>query len=123
MLARQRLLPASSSSPGPASSSAVRYEVDAFDVHVINHDYRFAAPPAVLVPDPSKPAHGAGVRIMMALTVAGTVHLGSTSGAENARTQHFSDVFILVPNWDAIAKHGSRNTRRYIIASHTYRAY
>jgi len=123
MLAKQRHIPAQASTggnPSRGASHAVRYEVDTFDMHVINPDYRFAAPPAVLVPDPSKPDHGAGVRIMTMLTVSGTVHF--TADKEGLK-QHFNDVFILVPNWDIIAKHGSRGVKRYLIASHNYRAF
>ncbi|KAK0635348.1 hypothetical protein B0T17DRAFT_586892 [Bombardia bombarda] len=106
--------------PGTASAltATVRYEVECYDVHVINRDYQFAAPAALLAGANKDDA--AGARIMMMLTVSGTVTFGSDRSAVK---QHFNDVFILVPNWDAIARHGSRSTRRYIISSHTYRAY
>ena len=57
----------------------------------------------------------------MMLTVLGSVVYGADR--RDAPRQHFNDVFILVPNWDAIARHGARGNRRYLIASHTYRAY
>ncbi|KAK3325528.1 hypothetical protein B0H66DRAFT_529562 [Apodospora peruviana] len=93
---------------------AVRYDVEAYDVHVINPDFRIGAPAELL----AKPNQGP--RLMMLLTVAGKVVF---NGGAEQKKQHFSDVFTLVPNWDVIARHGSKATRRYLISSHTYRAY
>ncbi|KAK0613383.1 hypothetical protein B0T14DRAFT_526137 [Immersiella caudata] len=118
LLETQRKIP-SASNTNPRYHP-VRYEVESYDMHVINPDYRFAAPPALLVPDTSKPDLGAGIRLMMMLTVSGTVYF--TSDRDGLK-QHFNDVFILVPNWDVLAKHGSRAARKLLIASHSYRAF
>ncbi|KAK3360064.1 hypothetical protein B0T25DRAFT_629288 [Lasiosphaeria hispida] len=130
MLAQQRFIPASASTTAAAASAssrspplAVNYDVECYDVHAINPDFRFAAPPALLTDGKahgSGESNGAGVRMMMMVSVSGTVTFGLD---KDAPKQHFSDIFILVPNWDVIAKHGSRSTRRYIVASQTYRAY
>ncbi|KAK0719708.1 hypothetical protein B0H67DRAFT_643030 [Lasiosphaeris hirsuta] len=131
MLAQQRFIPANAAASAATTSttigrsppSAVNYDVECYDAHVINPDFRFAAPPALLTDGKahgSGESNGAGVRMMVMVSVSGTVTFGLE---KDAPKQHFSDVFILVPNWDVIAKHGSRGTRRYIVASQTYRAY
>ncbi|KAK1827869.1 hypothetical protein QBC39DRAFT_290517 [Podospora conica] len=98
--------------------SPVRHDVVAYDAHVLNPDYRFAAPPELLAPSTgTKSAHG--VRIMILVTVSGTLVLGADHKHQEKR--HFSENFILVPNWDAIARHGSRTVRRFLIASDQYR--
>jgi len=97
----------------------VRYTVETCDIHILNRDYRFAAPPAMLVPDTRKPDLGASRRMMAMLTVSGFVKLGDDG--DSVKQQHFNDVFILVPNWDVFGKHGSR--KRYLITSHNYRAF
>ncbi|KAK0728141.1 hypothetical protein B0T26DRAFT_672723 [Lasiosphaeria miniovina] len=132
LLAQQRRAANPTASANPFASTdkvdTVRYEVASYDVHVINSDYRFAAPPEALV-DYTITSNGGtrrkaegSVRIVMMLAVSGTVHFTATDGRPLAE-QHFHDVFILVPNWDTILRHGSRATRRYIAISHTYRAY
>ncbi|KAK3378421.1 hypothetical protein B0H63DRAFT_247019 [Podospora didyma] len=111
------------------SKNTVHYIVESYDVHVINPDYRFAAPADLLPPTSGLESQRArenkrleGVRIVMMLTVSGTVHFG-TDAKDPVLKQHFNDVFILVPNWDVLSRAGSRATRRYLISSHTYRAY
>lgn len=94
----------------------VRYNVDTYDVHILNSDYQFAAPQDLI----KKYGKNAGVRMMLLVTVSGTVVFGTEV---NSPKQHFHDVFTLVPNWDVIARAGSRATRRYIVSSHNYRAY
>lgn len=102
--------------PPATRASLVQYHPDSLDCHVINSDYRYAAPPEVLVPNPSKPHQGASVRTMLLVTVSGRVTFGA------APELHFNDVFRLVPNWDAIAKH-AKGSKRFLITSHTYRAF
>ncbi|KAK3327628.1 hypothetical protein B0T19DRAFT_484703 [Cercophora scortea] len=108
-------------------SPKVHFEIDSYDVHVINADYRAGATPAQLEKFGTKP----GVRMMLMLSVSGSVAFGTTTGgsgdfdraAATTTKQHLNDTFILVPNWDALSRAGSRNTRRYLVFSHTYRAY
>ncbi|KAK3684973.1 hypothetical protein B0T22DRAFT_204902 [Podospora appendiculata] len=116
-LAAQRTPPAAAASTAgdPSLAPKVHYEVDCYDVHVINADYRAGATSTQLE-KLGKP----GVRMMLMLSVSGTVTFGSGDGATK---QHLNDTFILVPNWDALSRAGSRNTRRYLVFSHTYRAY
>jgi len=117
MLLAQRHVPA----PAGQSPSTARYEVETFDAHVINSNYCFGASDAQLAPDPSKPDQSAGVRFMMMLSVSGKVHFGSD---KDSLKQHFNDVFVLVPNWDSLKHSTSRSAgKRFLIMSHTYRAY
>ncbi|KAK4162787.1 hypothetical protein QBC43DRAFT_320989, partial [Cladorrhinum sp. PSN259] len=108
------------------ADKTVRYVVESFDASVVNGDYRFAAPPNLIE------THGKndGVRLMISLTVSGTVFYGvdkhSRDNANYMVKKHFNDVFILVPNWDVIGRNSKNKAiagRRYIVASHTHRAF
>jgi NTF2-related export protein 1/2 len=117
LLEQQRQAP---KQPDP-NKKRVRYEVESFDVHVINADYRFGAPPKML--DLHSPTDG--VRMMMALTVMGTVYFGTgrNKGDDYWEKQSFHDRFILVPNWDALERPVARGGgRRFLVISHNYRA-
>jgi len=94
----------------------VRYNVETYDVHVLNSNYTFAAPEELI----KKYNKNSGVRMVMLVTVSGTVQFGADKSSPK---QHFHDVFTLVPNWEVIARAGSKATRRYIICSQNYRAY
>ncbi|KAK4219226.1 hypothetical protein QBC37DRAFT_436795 [Rhypophila decipiens] len=101
-----------------SDSPLVQYHVESWDTHVINADYTFAAPEDLI----KKYSKGAGVRMMLLVTASGTVTFGLDKESPSKK-QHFHDTFTLVPNWEVIARAGSKATRRYIITSHNYRAY
>lgn len=105
--------------PVASGGKDVRYVVEVVDAHIINPDFRFAAPPELLTPNPSKRHQGASSRLMIMVTVSGKVVFGHE---ETGNKLNFNDVFRLVPNWEAIAKHG-KGWRRFLIAGHTYRAF
>lgn len=115
ILAQQREAPKATN-----DKKHVSYVVDTFDAHVINADYRFGATQNLI------DIHGPndGVRMMIMVNVSGTVYFGVSkrSNEEYSVKQHFNDVFILVPNWDSLAKQ-SKYGKRFLIASQTYRAY
>lgn len=118
LLEQQRLIPFT------GAKGKVKYEVDGFDVHVINKDYRFAAPAEIQAATDSKlMARTEDARIMMVVTVAGSVSFGGKETRGTPEKQHFSDVFVLVPNWDYITRPKFKGHKRYLVASHTYRAY
>lgn len=136
LLEQQRQAP---KQPDP-NKRRVRYDAETLDAHVLNADYRFAAPPQLL--DLHAPTDG--VRMMLHVTVTGTVYFGtgrapvssstssassssgggssSTQGADYWEKQQFRDTFILVPNWDALEKVGTRLGRKFLVISHNYRA-
>lgn len=125
ILSKQRATTtATTPTPPPARStpipSPVRHDVAAFDAHVLNPDYRFAAPTELLAPSGSGSGKSAqSVRVMVLVSVSGTLVLGADPRHQEKR--RFTENFILVPNWDAIARHGSKATRRFLIASDQYR--
>ncbi|KAK4191680.1 hypothetical protein QBC35DRAFT_295137 [Podospora australis] len=101
----------------------VHYDVHCFDAVVINKDYRFACPQNLI------DIHGPndGVRMMMTVTVSGDVYFGVSKNWKTnddfATKQHFNDVFILVPNWEVIGKQNGKFGKKYLVSSHTYRAF
>ena len=116
LLEQQRQAP---KQPDP-NKRRVRYDLDAYNVHVINADYRFGAPQRML--DVHSPTDG--VRMMMLLTASGTVYLGTgrNKGDDYWEKQDFHDTFILVPNWEVLEKPGNKYGRKYLAISHNYRA-
>lgn len=93
----------------------VRYEVDSFDAQVINDDYCIAAPEHITSKGPDKN----GGRISILVTVMGILHL-DTEPEPTRKT--FSEVFVLVPNWDARGRNPPRNVKRFLISSQNYRS-
>jgi NTF2-related export protein 1/2 len=116
LLEQQRQAP---KQPDP-NKKRVRYEVEGYSVHVINADYQFGAPQKMV--DLHSPTDG--VRMMMTLSVSGTVYFGTgrNKGDDYWEKQHFYDRFILVPNWDVLERPGTRHGRKYLVISHNYRA-
>ncbi|KAM7198089.1 hypothetical protein V8F20_006334 [Naviculisporaceae sp. PSN 640] len=97
-------------------TNLVQYTPESYDTHIINADYTFACPPDLA----KKYSKNAGVRMMLTVTVSGRVSFGPD---KEAPKQTFHDSFVLVPNWEVIARAGSKATRRYIVVSQTYRAF
>ncbi|PSR90789.1 hypothetical protein BD289DRAFT_365540 [Coniella lustricola] len=104
----------SSSSTRSSGKTRVRYELDSFDAQVINDDYLVAAPEHIRSKGPDR----SGGRISMVVTVMGILHLETEP---EATRKTFSDVFVLVPNWDARSRNPPRNVKRFLIASQNYR--
>ncbi len=121
--------------PTSTSSSGfrVRYEVDGFDVHVLNPQFRLACPPAVLQRlTPGTPAYETTTpqqlrqlqlrMVSLLVQVTGHVQYGP---AKDAPRGAFTEVFVLVPNWDAVApgpRGAPRGLRSYLILSQNFRA-
>lgn len=103
-----------SSSSSSSRKPRVRYEIDSFDVQVINDDYLVAAPEFIRSKGPDK----SGGRVSMVVTVMGILHLETEP---EATRKTFSDVFVLVPNWDARSRNPPRNVKRFLISSQNYR--
>ena len=99
---------------GATSKIRVRYEVDGFDVQVLNPNFGLACPEQILAKGPDK----SGGRISMAVQVSGILHLGA--GADAPR-KAFNEVFVLVPNWDAAGPRAPRNLKKWLILSQNYR--
>ena len=120
----------SSSSSSP--SFRVRYDVDGFDVHVLNPQFRLGCPDAVLQRmTPGTPAYDTTTpaqlkqlqQKMVSLLVQVTGHVQYGAGKEAPRGA-FQEVFVLVPNWDAVAggPRTPRGLRSYLILSQNFRS-
>lgn len=106
---------------GPASSTAsrhdnlpqVRYEIEAYDAHVINPDFNVAAPPAVLE---AKDKSGAKCSVLTQIT--GRVFYGR---GRDAPAKTFNETFVLVPNWETFGRNPPKGMRRWLIWSQNFR--
>ena len=84
--------------------------VDSFDSHVVNPNFSFAAPDVR--------SDRTGGRASIVAQVTGTVQYGR---GRDAPRQSFNEVFLLVPNWDAMARNPPKNLRRWLIMSQNFR--
>ncbi|CAK7230842.1 hypothetical protein SBRCBS47491_007725 [Sporothrix bragantina] len=110
----------------------VRYDVDGFDVHVLNPSFRLACPDNVLqrltpgsaAYDTTTPAQQKQLQQrMVSLLVQVTGHVQYGAGKDAPRGA-FTEVFVLVPNWDAIAAgpRTPRGLRSYLILGQNFRS-
>ncbi|KKA27866.1 hypothetical protein TD95_003247 [Thielaviopsis punctulata] len=90
-----------------AQGADIRYDVESFDTHVVNPAFAIAAP------ENTQP------RGSILVQVTGKVSFGK--GRDMVK-KAFSEVFILVPNWDAHARNAPKNLRRFLIMSQNYRS-
>jgi len=121
----------------PFGFERVRYAVDNWDVHVVNPEFNIGCPPALLqqLQQLQQQQNGngggggsskasAGDRFMLSVMVSGTVLFGS-GGADKdgaALRKTFYETFVLVPNWDVLAKRPPpARAPRYLILSQNYR--
>ncbi|KAG5997705.1 hypothetical protein E4U52_003281 [Claviceps spartinae] len=96
----------------------VRYDMESFDVHVINPSTKYAAPKNIQIQDNTK-SEKSGARMSLVVTTMGKVQFGK--GREAARKM-FTETFVLVPNWDSMAKNPPRGLKRWLIMSQNFRA-
>lgn len=118
--------------PSTAPSFRVRYDVDGFDVHVLNPQFRLACPDTVLqrmtpgsaAYETTTPQQLKQMQLrMVSLLVQVTGHVQYGAGKEAPRGA-FTEVFVLVPNWDAMASGPRipRGLRNYLILGQNFRA-
>lgn len=93
-----------------------QYDVQSYDVHVTNKDYRIGRPEGL-----SEKGGGEGRRLSLLVTVSGVAKFGTEeSGLGEARA--FSDVVFLVPNWSSFGgKGGNIKARKWVIQNQTFR--
>lgn len=94
----------------------VFYEVESLDAHVINPLFQLGAPETVH--DNSKVERNGG-RMSVAVTIMGRVRFGK---GKEAPQKMFNETFVLVPNWDALARNPPRGLKRWLIMSQNFRA-
>lgn len=94
----------------------VHYEVESLDAHVINPSFAFGAPPNLHEGDKVERSGG---KMSITVTVMGRVQFGK---GREAQQKMFNEMFVLVPNWDALARNPPRGLKRWLIMSQNFRA-
>lgn len=123
----------SSSSSSTPVALRVRYELEGFDVHVLNPQFRLACPDVLLQRlIPTGPSGGGGANSsstaqlqqkMASLLVQVTGHV-VYGGSKDAARGPFTEVLVLAPNWDVLVAgaRAPRGLRSYLILSQNFRA-
>lgn len=96
--------------------AGVRYEMESLDTHVINPSTGFGAPENIH--DNAK-VERTGGRMSIVVTTMGRVQYGKR---REAPQRMFNETFVLVPNWDALARNPPRGLHRWLIMSQNFRA-
>ncbi|TLD24915.1 hypothetical protein PspLS_05752 [Pyricularia sp. CBS 133598] len=106
-----------------ANGGRVKYDVEGFDAHVLNANF------VVAMPENLRPAQQAGRtsrdradrdhKISIMVMVNGAVQFGADRSAPR---RPFTEVFVLVPNWDSMGPKAQRGAKRFLILSQNYRA-
>jgi len=117
-----------------------RYEIESFDAQVVNPRFALAAPADLQTHDLN--------RISILVQVTGRVTVGGAQGKDGAAAgaaasrsapagaggsgaastatssgpRAFNEVFVLVPNWDALGKNSPKGLKRMVILSQNFRA-
>ena len=106
-----------------ANGSRVKYDVEGFDAHVLNPNFLVACPADILSQQQQQQqnrnlsARDAKVSIMA--MVNGAVQFGTD---KDAPRRPFTEVFVLVPNWESMGPKAPRNAKRFLVLSQNYRA-
>jgi NTF2-related export protein 1/2 len=94
------------------------YDIQTYDVHVTNKDYKIGRPEGLRVGGNSE--KDVGRRMSMIITVSGIVRYGTSE--DKGEQKVFSDVIFLVPNWNSFGgKAGAMRARKYVIQNQTFR--
>lgn len=99
-----------------AQGSGVHYDVESLDAHVMNPSFRFGMPENVH--DAAK-AERNGSRMSIVVTAVGRVQFGK---GKDAPQKMFNETFVLVPNWDAMARNPPRGAKKWLVLSQNFRA-
>ncbi|KAH6689004.1 hypothetical protein F5X68DRAFT_260589 [Plectosphaerella plurivora] len=105
--------PAASTPARDAALPQVRYEIEAYDAHVLNPDFNIAAPPGVIE---NKDKSGAKCSVLTQVT--GRVYYGR---GRDAPAKTFNETFVLVPNWDTFGRNPPKGMRRWLVMSQNFR--
>jgi len=89
----------------------ITYDVESFDAHCINPNFNLDCPEHLQGPDAT------GAKASVLVNVVGRVRYGR---GKDAPQQNFTEVFVLVPNWDLFSPNPPR--RRRLIMSQNFRA-
>ncbi|EJT76327.1 hypothetical protein GGTG_06247 [Gaeumannomyces tritici R3-111a-1] len=112
-----------------ANGSRVKYDIEGFDAHVLNPNFLVACPDSQLQQQQQqqkqqnrgsardRAERDAKVSIMA--MVNGAVQFGTD---KDAPRRPFTEVFVLVPNWESMGSKAPRNAKRFLVLSQNYRA-
>lgn len=104
---------------GGSGEARVRYEVDSVDAQVVNPEYGVGCPEHLLTGGGGGGRGTTDPRLSLLVQVGGWVSFGAD---KDAPRKTFSEVFVLVPNWESFGRNAPRNARRYLILSQNFRA-
>ncbi|OAA41633.1 Nuclear transport factor 2 domain containing protein [Metarhizium rileyi] len=99
-----------------AQGQGVRYEIESLDAHVINPSSQYGAPGNI---HDNNKVEKIGGRMSIVVTTMGRVQFGK---GREAPQKMFNETFVLVPNWDAMARNPPRGIKRWLIMSQNFRA-
>ncbi len=99
-----------------AQGSGVHYDVESLDAHVMNPSFKYGMPDNIH--DAAK-AETRGSRMSLVVTAMGRVQFGK---GREAPQKMFNETFVLVPNWDSMARNPPRGVKRWLIMSQNFRA-
>ncbi|KAK4075280.1 uncharacterized protein Triagg1_4401 [Trichoderma aggressivum f. europaeum] len=94
----------------------VLYEIESLDSHIINPSFQYGAPDTVYESEKNEKS---GRRMSIVVTTMGKVRFGK---GREAPQKMFNETFVLVPNWDAMARNPARGLKRWLIMSQNFRA-
>ncbi|KAL1869723.1 hypothetical protein VTK73DRAFT_2964 [Phialemonium thermophilum] len=116
LLEQQRTTPS-----GIVPASRVHYDVESWDVHVLNPNFVIACPPELLNPGQQRHDKDVDSRSSLLLQVTGQITY-SAEKDPNPIKRPFNETFVLVPNWDALRRNAPRNMRKKLILSQNFRS-
>jgi NTF2-related export protein 1/2 len=99
----------------------VRFEMESFDVQVLNPSFRAACPEHLLKDEAggNKSRVTASQKASLLVQVVGVAQYGA--GKEAARGG-FAETLVLVPNWDALGSKAPKGLRHWLIMSQNFRS-
>lgn len=101
-----------------ANGSRVKYDIEGFDAHVLNPNFLVACPPDVLAQQQQQ-SRNRDAKVSIMAMVNGAVQFGTD---KDAPRRPFTEVFVLVPNWESMGPKAPRNAKRFLVLSQNYRA-
>jgi NTF2-related export protein 1/2 len=99
-----------------AQGQGVRYEIESLDAHVVNPSSQYGAPDNI---HDNNKVEKSGSRMSIVVTTMGRVQFGK---GRDAPQKMFNETFVLVPNWDSMARNPPRGLGRWLIMSQNFRA-
>lgn len=94
----------------------VRYEIESIDTHVMNPSFQYGAPENI---HNQAKVEKDGGRMSIVVTTIGKVQFGK---GRDAPQKMFNETFVLVPNWDAMARNPPRGLKKWLVMSQNFRA-